>query len=836
MSQPAATGLTEAEAAARLARFGPNRIDQPHGRSAMRILVETAREPMVLLLAAAASLYLVFGDLAEGLFLAGGACLSVLLSVAQQLRSERALDALRTLAAPRAEVVREGSKRSIPAADLVPGDLILVAEGGRVPADAVLTAGDALEVDESTLTGEAAACTKVPGRATGNAAAPGDPISAGLFASTLVLRGHAMAQVVRTGRATRIGVIGTSLSLLREEPTTLQRDVGRVIRWIGALALLFCVVTAATYGLLRADWFGGLLAGLTLAIALIPEEFPMVLLVFLAIGAWRLARSNVLVRRAAVIETLGATTMLCVDKTGTLTENRMRLHKVWRAGARSTPGDLDDADTRRLLQCAQQASAVQPHDPVDMAIHAAVRKPPPAMPLRSYPLRPDFLAYVQVWPADDGALYAAKGAPETILALCDLDQPSRAAAEAALRDLATDGLRVIGVASAPCIDCADRDPAELAYRFEGLLGFEDPVRADVPAAIEAARRSGVTVVMITGDFPATALHAATTAGIDTTSGIQSGAQLSSGTAPDPNVRVFARIAPDQKLLLIRTFQKAGHVVAMTGDGVNDAPALAAADVGIAMGARGTDVAREASDLILLDDRLASIIDGIALGRRIFSNLRAALIYIVAVHIPVAGLALLPLLIGLPMMFFPAHVVLLELMVDPMCTLVFENRASERALMAQGPRRADQPLFGRLQLVQTALQGLTLLVGLLVFYGLLQRPDIDEGAARFAGFTALVASHLALAVRSVRSSGDAHVRYPASVWVILAMAAIVLVAAAAVPAFQAILHFAPLTPQLAAIALLVGTALGAGAPTVAHAVRAASARHDRRARAAIPQRG
>lgn len=815
------TGLSDAEAKILLGRVGPNILEKRRSRTATRIALETVREPMVLLLAMAAALYLMLGDLTEGLFLAAGGCLSVIISVAQQVRSEHALDALRTLAAPRADVLRDGRKRSIAAAELVPGDIIYVSEGGRVPADAILIAGDALEVDESTLTGEAAANTKVPGTVElEGEAGPGEAVSSAIFASTLVLRGHGIAQVVRTGPSARIGVIGAELSLLREEPTTLQRDVGRLVKRIGLIALILCAGAAISYGLLRSDWFGGMLAGLTLAIALIPEEFPMVLLVFMAFGAWRLARRNVLVRRSAIIETLGATTLLCVDKTGTLTENRMRLHSAWRVGPRRTLSDGIDPETESLLKIAQLASAVNPHDPIDAAVHAAVSRRPPNSPLRSFPLRPGFLAFVQIWAAEGGGVvYAAKGAPETILNLCALDPQRRHEAEAAMDSLAEEGLRILGVASARFDADPQSEPAAVSYEFEGLLGFEDPVRADVPAAMQAARRSGVGIAMITGDYPATALHAAIEAGIDTATGIQTGPQIESEAGPDPQVRVFARIAPEQKLLLIRSFQDAGHVVAMTGDGVNDAPALAAADVGIAMGERGTDVARESSDLILLDDRLTSIVEGIALGRRIFSNLRAALTYIVAVHIPVAGLALLPLIFGMPMFFYPAHIVLLELMIDPVCTLVFEGRASERALMDKPPRRANQPLFGQRELVNAVVLGITILACIFGFYTLLQFRNVGDEVARFAGFTALVTSHLGLALRSVRSGYADKIRYPRVVWAVVAMALLMLAAALFLPAFRTILHFEPMPPELAIASLVLGAAIGAWlAPAVAAVVR------------------
>ncbi|URD59819.1 cation-translocating P-type ATPase [Sphingomonas sp. KRR8] len=763
---------------------------------------------MVLLLAAAAGLYLILGDLTEGLFLGAGACVSVLISVGQQVRSERALEALRTLAAPRAEVLRDGRKQTVAAAELVPGDIIFISEGARVPADAVLVAGDALEVDESTLTGEAAACTKIPANDFDRTLVrPGEPTGSSIFASTLVLRGHGVAEVARTGTATEIGQIGSELGLLEEEPTRLQKDIGRLVKRVGALAVIFCVIAALIIGLLRADWFGGALTGLTLAIALVPEEFPMVLLIFLALGAWRLANRKVLVRRSAIIETLGATTLLCVDKTGTLTQNRMRLHALWREGRRQDVQDGLGSSSETLLKMAQRASAVNPNDPIDLAVHAVAGAAPEGSPLRSYPLRPEFLAFVQAWPCDGSRVtYAAKGAPETILGMCHLDEERRKDVEHAVQQFAGEGLRVLGVASAQAAG-ADVDPASLAYNFEGLLGFVDPVREDVPEALARARKADIEIAMITGDYPATALHAAAEAGIDTAPGVQTGFELAEKGLVDTRVRVFARIAPDQKLLLVRSFREAGQVVAMTGDGVNDAPALAAADVGIAMGQRGTDVARQSSDLILLDDRLLSIVDGIALGRRIFANLRAALVYITAVHVPVAGLALAPLLLGLPMLLTPAHLVLLELLIDPLCSVVFEGRASERDLMRHSPRSVGESLFGARELVLAAIEGSVILGVVLALYVWASHVEPYDGTARFAGFLALVSSHLALAFQSVRSGPDAPNRYPKLVWLIATVTGLVLVAAGFLEPFRSLLQFDPISLQLALGSVLLGMLTG-----------------------------
>ena len=806
MADPAPlTGLTGEEAARRLLEYGPN-ILAPYARRGLgAILLATLHEPMFVLLLAAAALYLIFGDLAEGVFLSLGALLSLSLVVVQEARSEQALRALNDLAEPQARVLRGGVLRPVPAREVVPGDILLVAEGGRVSADAMLIDGSAIEVDESTLTGEAAACVKTARR-------PGQPLEAGrsdLFASTLVIRGEALAEVTHTGAATRIGQIGTALGAIREQPTLVQRDIRRLIGRLGVLAFIFCAAVAITYGIVRHDWFQGALSGLTLAISLIPEEFPMVLAIFMALGAWRLARHNVLVRRSAVIETLGATTLLCTDKTGTITENRMTLRKIWRAGLAHDLADELVEGARLVLEAAQLASAVRPHDPMDVAVHSAAGSRQVSELVRSHPLTPEFLAVVQVWksPDGDGLIYAAKGAPETILDVCRPDERERARIEKAIYELGCEGMRVLGVATARVEGDSTLHPREVRYEFEGLLGFEDPVRGDVPGALATARRAGISVALVTGDYPATALAAAREAGIDTSAGVLTGTEAA--TAPDiSGVRVFARVMPEQKLSLVRRFQASGQVVAMTGDGVNDAPALAAADVGIAMGQRGTDVAREASDLILLDDGFASIITGIGLGRRIFANLRRAMTYITAIHIPVAALALLPLLLGLPPMLYPMHLVLLELIIDPLCSIVFEAQPSEADAMARPPRKAREPLFGRPEIALAALQGLVLLAGVLALYVWLNWTGAEAGEARATAFIALVSGHLALAAAIL--AGSRHglaANHRWMFWIIASAASILVASILFVPVLREIMRFTLPPPGELLGGIAVGLAAG-----------------------------
>ncbi len=827
-------GLSSAEAAARLAHHGPNVLEAREHRGLGRTVLAVATEPMFGLLLAAAAVYLVLGDLGEGLLLSAFAVLSVGLVVMQERRSERALDALRELAAPQVRVLRDGRLRRLPARDLVPGDWVLVGEGERVPADAVLREAEGLSVDESLLTGESVPVRKqaqAEGVAT-EVPAPGGDSLPWLYASTLVVAGRGIAEVLATGGATRVGQIGASLAAIEHQATPLEQHLRRLVRIMASVALVLGVLLVLWHGLGDGDWLEGLLAGIALAMAMLPEEVPMVLAIFLALGAWRLARVQVLARRPAVIEALGGVTVLCVDKTGTLTENRMRVRRLVADGldldlaGRADDEPLPEA-VHRLMEFAMLSSQRGGVEPMDAAIlgqgeaglAATEHLHPDWLLAREYPLTPELLAISRAWTDDAGRpQVAAKGAPEAIADLCHLPAPQADALRSQVQSLAQQGLRVLAVAEGRGTEPAADKAHDYDFRLLGLVAFEDPLRASVRPAMEIAERAGIAVVMITGDHPSTALAIAAQAGIDTRGGALTGAQLQ---AMDDaalaqavrGVRVFARVTPQDKLRLVRALRADGETVAMTGDGVNDAPALKAAHVGIAMGQRGTDVAREAASIVLLDEDFGRIVEGVALGRRIFDNLSKVMTYILAIHIPIAGMTLLPLLLGLPPLMLPVHVVATQLIIDPVCSLAFENAPPSRGSMERPPRRQGVVLLDASVVLRAVLQGAALLAGSLAVYGMALGAGQSADAARTLAFIALTFGNLLLVgldAGSGLSMRDLFNRQFAAYWVVAAVATGLIALALAVPGLRALFRFEAPSPQHLGLALAaVGASVLAG---------------------------
>jgi P-type Ca2+ transporter type 2C len=765
---PAATsmrGLTEADARALLKAEGPNELPRSEHRTAFRIVVETLREPMLALLLAGGAIYFALGDVKEAIVLVLFASLSIVITVIQESRTERVLEALRDLTSPRALVIRDGERKRIAGREVVRGDLVVLAEGDRVPADALLVETRDLQTDESLLTGESVAVRKRSRTADEDLATvrPGGDDLPIVFSASLVVRGTGIGEVIATGARSEVGKIGQSLSNIETEPPRLQAQTRRLVRICATGAAAVCVLAVVLYGLMRGGWLDALLAGIALGMSMLPEEFPVVLTVFMAMGAWRISRARVLTRRAAAIETLGSATVLCTDKTGTLTENRMSVAELRLSGNRvlrpreTTLQGLPEP-FRELLEFGVLASAPDPFDAMEKALHDLGRAHLLSTGhlhgahwtlAHAYGLRPDLLAMSHVWRTGEGELViAAKGAVEAILDLCRSPPETRVALTRSANQMAAEGLRVLGVARASF--AGESFPAsqrEFDFRFLGLVGLADPIRPTVPAAVAECRSAGIRVVMITGDYPETARAIARQAGLDAEF-VLTGAEMEKlgDAALASRLRgcnVFARIMPEQKLRIVNALKSQGEVVGMTGDGVNDAPSLKAAHIGVAMGGRGTDVAREASSIVLLDDDFGSIVTAVRLGRRIYDNLRKAIGFIFAVHVPIAGLALLPLLFGLPILLGPMHIAFLEMVIDPVCTLVFEAEPEEDDVMRRPPRQPDAPLFSSALIGWSVIQGLlafALVAG--IFFVALRR-GMPEAEVRALAFFSLVLSIVSL---------------------------------------------------------------------------------------------
>ena len=775
-------GLSSGTAIERLKQDGPNELPSAQSRSLFAIAWGTIQDPIFLLLVGGGVIYWFLGDLQEAIILLGFVFFLMGISLYQEGKTEHAIAALRDLSSPRALVIRDGQRQRIAGRNVVRGDVCVLAEGDRVPADAIVLSCTNLSTDESLLTGESLPVRKIAALGNVEMARPGGDALPFVYSGTLVVQGQGMIQVQAIGTQTEMGKIGNALQSVKPESTPLQREMNRLVSRLFGIALSLCVAIVIVYGFTTGDWLKGILAGITLAMAILPNEFPVVVTIFLALGAWRISQNHVLARRVAAVETVGAATVLCVDKTGTLTLNQMAVQQL------CSYDSSEDSQVYDLALYSQKPLAESVHELVEFCILASQRDPFDPMEkafkqlgdhhlagtehlhhdlklLREYPLSPDLLAMSHVWQSADTKQYeiASKGAPEAIADLCHFTPEQQHTLATQVSAMAAKGLRVLGVARVAPFNAPPAflpphpsiDPKHLPdkqhdfpFQFLGLVGLSDPVRPTVAAAIQECYTAGIRVVMITGDYPVTAQAIARQIGLTQSGEILTGTQLDQMSDAEldqhiQNTNIFARAVPEQKLRIVNALKNKGEVVAMTGDGVNDAPALKAAQIGIAMGQRGTDVARESAALVLLDDDFSSIVQAVKLGRRIFDNLRKAMAYLVAIHIPIAGMSLIPVLFKLPLVLLPIHVAFLHLIIDPACSTVLEAEPAEATAMQRPPRNPQEPLFGRKTVGLAMLQGMGILAIVLTIFVVALARGQGELDARALTFTTLILANLGL---------------------------------------------------------------------------------------------
>lgn len=744
-------GISSIEAKQKQEKNGFNELKTNKSRNVFKIAFDVVKEPMFLLLISCGVLYMILGDYQEGFILLSTIFIIIGITFYQSNKTEKALEALKKLSSPRALVIRDGIEVRIPGREVVVDDIVILNEGDRVPADAIIVEEQNITIDESLLTGESVAVSKQEGSTehTGK-----------VFSGTLVVRGRALVRVVGIGSETEFGKIGSSLEVIDKDETRLQKEMKILIRNLFIIGAIISLGVIILFYFTRGNLINAILSGISSAMAILPEEFPVVLTVFLALGAWRLSKVNVLTRNPSAIETLGSATVLCTDKTGTITQNKMEVVCV--SIDNSIIEKLDfvsrSKEVSDLLQYGYFATTSNSIDPMEKAIDEAYKDHSiPAVAgqfklVKEYPLSKELLAMTRVLRSEQakGQVVSIKGAPETIFDLCHLNQSDREIHTQALNELGKKGYRVLAIAKANWSNESLPDSQEeFDFSFMGMLAFEDPIRVEVPAAVKECLGAGVRVIMITGDFPLTAKSIGDKIGLPKEGKVISGDELNAMSDEELRIQIkeaiiFARVKPDQKLRIVEALKADGEVVAMTGDGVNDAPALKASHIGVAMGKKGTDVAREASSLVLLDDNFSSIVSAIRSGRRIFDNLQKAMSYIISIHIPIIGLTLIPAFYaGLPIFLLPLHIVFMELIIDPVCSIVFESEGEEKDIMKRKPRPRDESFFGSKKIVASVIQGFVLLAMVVLIYFSSLKEGHTEGEVRAIAFSSLILGNVFL---------------------------------------------------------------------------------------------
>ncbi|MDO9494038.1 cation-translocating P-type ATPase [Acetobacterium sp.] len=748
-------GLTTKEASLRQEQFGKNELAPQKKESFFHKVLHIISEPMFVLLLVAAAIYFILGEPRDGAIMLIFVIGIISIDVIQEWKTDKTLNALKDLSAPHIKVIRDGQEVTIASVDLVPGDLMMIYEGVKIPADGIVIRCNDCCVDESSLTGEAEGVWKI---ATENVEPSTDHWRKDYcYGGTLVTQGTALVEIDKIGPSTEYGKIGIDVASAPDEPTPLQKQTGSLVKLCAGLAAVLCaLVGVVTYINIPDHALGdrlteSILSGITLAMAMIPEEFPVILTVFLSMGAWRLAKKKSLVRKLPSVETLGAVSVLCVDKTGTITMNQMTVQDTW-----ALDGDVDTLCETMGLGCETDA-----YDPMEKAMLNHCDKSGFSRDhlfggelITEYAFTNELKMMGHVWFHDDEIIIAAKGSPERILTISDLSPDQRAIVDAKILAMSEQGLRVIAVGLMKPQTKADipQNIEDCQLTLCGLVGLADPPRESVKKDIAMCNQAGIRVVMITGDNGITAASIAKKIGMPHSDHIITGDMLSEMTDEElrekvKDVSIFSRVVPEHKMRIVKAFKENGEIVAMTGDGVNDAPALKYADIGIAMGKRGSEVSREAADLILMDDNFSTIVDTVQDGRRIFDNIRKAVGYVFTIHIPIAFAALLAPLMGISpgsLLLLPLHVVLLELIIDPTCSIVLERQPAETDIMERPPRNPKEKLLNAKILLKSVTQGVVLFAASFgtYLYMLGQHPDNPE-LARTMGFAVIMLANLFL---------------------------------------------------------------------------------------------